>query len=244
MKISRSGRTSDVFGEALKKIAKQGPGTNTHIDQRLKEDRKEKGQEHKEGTDESLLSGNRKRDPDTSQKLTEKKLREHNVDEKVVDITEKRLSNSSGGYPHRNEDAYKRTGDKRPVNALDEEMGNVGDDAKRSRYEKAYKAGKPRVLDQNPGQQLTNEKTKVKKAKGFNLGKEKKESVKKDAGHYLQYRSGSSYNRKFAEVAKLDDEMAEIMKRSSSESRTLNDKEKTRISELKKQKSDLLQVKK
>lgn len=55
-------------------------------------------------------------------------------------ITEKRLDNAKTvAYPHRNEKAWKRTGDKRPINALREEMGEQSDEARVERYDKACK---------------------------------------------------------------------------------------------------------
>lgn len=238
MRISRSGRTSDVFGEELKKIADKMPGSDKLIDQRLKEQRGKRDHAHEPGTEENILASDRKNEDTIGQQLTEKNLREHGSDEKVTMVTEKQLNQASGGYPHRNEEAYRRTGEKRQVNALDEEMGPAGDASKVDRYEKASKAGPKRLLDKDVGSQLDNPKTKIKNA--FNLKSEKKAAIEKSAGAYLEYRQGSTYNRRFAETKKLDEIMAGILEEASG--RELNDEEKAKISALKVRKSELLKI--
>jgi len=246
MRISRSGRTSDVFGDELKeKLAKKMPGSDKHIDQRLKEQRKIRSHASEEGTEEVLLESDRKGDKSVGENLTEENLRKkyQGPAEEVEVITEKQLDDApkKGKYPHRNAKAYERTGDKRQVNALDEEMGKSGDGAKVDRYEKASKPGPKRLLDKDVGKQLDNDKTKIKNA--FNLKQQKRASLEKAAGDYLAYRGeDKTYNRKFAEVAVLDSAMAGIMGDASLAERDLTDDERAKITAMKEEKARLLKV--
>jgi hypothetical protein len=235
MQIQRSGKTSKEFAESLDKVAKEAPGLAMHPEERLKEDRDEKGHEHTEGTEEQLLGNNRE---NRKNKLIENNLRDHGSDATVNVVTEKQLNEASGGYPHRNEDAYRRTGDKRPVNALQEEMGEASDAAKRKRFEQASKPGTPRILDKDVGKQLTNEKTVVRKA--FNLRQDRDEQITTASGDYLSYRDGHKYNRRFDDVAKLDSHMTRIMSVASNENRNLTEEELVKVAELKAKKSNLL----
>jgi hypothetical protein len=241
MQIQRSGRTTKDFAESLDKVAKQAPSLAMHTDERLDESRKEHGHAHKEGTEEALLGPNRKTEPETGQQLIEKNLRDHGADKTVAVVTEKQLNEAKGGYPHRNEEAYRRTGEKRPVNALDEEMGDAGDASKRKRYEQANRPGKERILDKNPGEQLTNEKTTVKKA--FNLKKDRQETAVKAAGEYVAYRDANKYNHKFEEVSDADTAMSAIMALANKENRELTEVEMSKIAELKEAKSRILGIK-
>jgi hypothetical protein len=244
MKINRSGRTSDVFGESLKKIAKQLPGVDMNVDQRLEEHREDQDMSHKDGTEEEILDSNRKDDKDQPQSLIEKNLDEVRKTPKEA-VVEKQLNDAKGGYPHRNEEAYKRTGDKRPINALDAELGSASENAKRKRHEKADKAGPPRILDKNVGNQLTNEKTTIRNASPFNLKSHKAAIVRESSGDYVQYRSGHGpYNNKFKEVSELDEKMAGIMKLASSEGRCLSEKEQEEIHDMKDRKASILGVRK
>jgi hypothetical protein len=244
MKVNRSGRTSDVFGESLKKIAKQIPGTDMNADQRLEEHRKMQGLHHEEGTEEAILEPNRKDDKDLPQGLIEKNLED--VRKKPIEaVVEKQLNDAKGGYPHRNEEAYRRTGDKRPINALESEMGSASDDAKRKRHEAADKAGPPRILDKDVGKQLTNEKTTIRNASPFNLKSHKEALAKAAYGSYLQYMSGQGpYSIKFKEVTELDEKMAGIMKLANSEGRNLSENEQAEILDMKKRKANILGVRK
>lgn len=242
MRISRSGRSGDDFGEALEKMADKIPGSDKLHEQRLREHRETKGQEHKIGTEESLLDVDRKNDSDTTgQQLIEKNLHEEAGSESVEQITEAQLGDSEGKYPHRNSQAYERTGDKRPINALDEEMGDAGDASKLERYEKASVSDQPkRILDDDVGKQLTNEKTTIKNA--YNLNKHKSCSAKQAVGNYLSYKDGASFNRKFAEVRKLDDAMLAIAQNAQEEGRVLNGEETSKIEGLKRRKVELLKI--
>jgi hypothetical protein len=242
MQIQRSGRTSKDFSESLNKISEQAPGLAMHTDERLDETRKDHGHAHEPGTEESLLATDRKSQPEVVQQVVEKNLRDHGVDKTVNVVTEKQLNEASGGYPHRNEEAYRRTGEKRPVNALDEEMGDAGDASKRKRHNQASKPGKERILDKDIGKQLTNEKTTIRKA--FNLKSDKLENAVKLAGDYVSYRSASKYNRKFEEASRVDAEMSEILDSAAKESRELTEQEMSKIAVLKANKSLILGISK
>jgi hypothetical protein len=241
MQIQRSGRTSKDFSESLDKVAKEAPGLAMHPEERLDESREDHGHAHEEGTEEKLLGSDRKAEPETGQQLIEKNLRDHGVDKTVAVVTEKQLNEASGGYPHRNEKAYRRTGDKRPINALDEEMGNAGDASKRKRYEQASKPGKDRILDKDVGKQLTNDKTTIRKA--FNLKNDRRESASKVSGDYVAYREANKYNHKFEEVSDADVSMSAIMALANKESRNLTEEEMAKIAEFKEIKSRLLGIK-
>lgn len=244
MRISRAGRTGDFFAEQLKdKLAKKMPGSDQHIDDRLDEQRDLRGHEHKLGTEEVILTDDRKNDATIGQKLTEKNLRERGDEKAQEKVTEKQLDDAqeNGNYPHRNEAAYERTGDKRQVNALDEELGDAGDASKEARYDQAYKSGPKRILDKDVGSQLTNEKTKIKNA--YNLKQKRMSQLEKAAGDYLEYRSKEKpYNIRMAEAAGLDDTMAKIMSVAQKEGRNLTDDEKERVASLKMRKSELLRI--
>lgn len=252
MRISRSGRTSDIFGDELKKFAEKIPGSDKLHEQRLEEHRDMKGHEHKIGTEEAILDADRKYDSDeTGQQLIEKNLREQGVDDDAEKTTEARLNeDKKSHYPHRNPEAHERTGEKRPINALDEEMGDAGDDAKLERYESSSKGKEDRVLDDDVGKQLTNEKTKIKNA--FNMKKSRVAKTESVGGDYLRYKdhvnglNGRLWNgaRMLQTAAKLDDAMAKIMKSASDGNRELTDEEKAEIDGLKKRKAELLLPKK
>lgn len=235
MRINRSSRTSDIFAEALQKLAKQMPGTDKSQEQRLQEHRDLLSHETKPSTEEKALEPVRK-DTDVGQNLIEKNLRESGVDETVELVIEAQLSENDGQYPHRNPDAYERTGDKRPVNALDEEMGDAGDKSKLERYERASKPGPKRILDKDVGKQLTNEKTTVH---AFNLKTKNLTVAKKMSGDYLAYRSGS-FNPRFVAVRKLDDKMLGIL--TAANGRLLTDNEKNQIEALKSNKKAMLRM--
>lgn len=238
MRIGRSGRTSDVFAEQLDKLAKKMPDTSRNVEEKLDEDRKDHGLEHHPGTEEAILAPDRKNDASTiGQQLIEKNLREHEGDKQAAAITEKLLNENKGNYPHRNPSAHERTGDKRPVNALDEEMGDAGDQSKLKRYEKSSKPDQDkRLLDKDVGSQMTNAPTKVR---AFNLGSAKQAALEQKAAAYMAYRSGK-FNHKFAEARKLDEAMTGIMAAASRENRLPSDEEKAQLEALKARKSEVL----
>ena len=240
--IGRPGKSDDLFlkglEENMKKVAQKLPGTDTHPEKRLQEHRKIRGHEHEDGTEEVILDSDRANDDSAGHNLTEKNLRDHGADKDVEKVTEAQLNDSDGKtYPHRNPEAHERTGDKRPINALDEEMGDAGDDSKLKRYEEASKNDQPkRVLDKDVGKQLTYKKTKIKKA--FNL----KTSREAASGDYKRYKDGKSYNAKFAAVKSIDEELERIMSTAHAADRHLSEDEKSEILSLKAKKNELLRI--
>lgn len=73
--------------------------------------------------------------------------------------TEQRLNEASKeNYPHRNPEAYEKTGDTRPINALPEELGKLSGEAKDKRYQDKRKEGaKDRLVDKDIGKQRSPE---------------------------------------------------------------------------------------
>jgi len=268
MQISKSGSTNDLFMEELKKRLpvreaekkdekgadgeKGEPGKKEVPTEevQLKEDRDEKDQKAEaDGITEKQLpeNGDRKNEDKKDEKpLPEKQLEESRKEAKAATpntkaegITEGRLNNASKDlYPHRNPKAHERTGEKRPINALREELGVHSDIAKRERYEKAYKgqSTEKRSIDKDPGSQLTNEKTKIK---GFNL-RTVKEAKDKLAQGYVLYKQATL--EKMAEVESLDASMAEIMKTAQIEKRAYSNDEMAKIMALKVRKTELLKT--
>jgi hypothetical protein len=176
--------------------------------------------------------------------LTEKNLREQDVKSANADLqgtTEKRLDGASkDAYPHRNEEAFERTGDKRPVNALTEEMGKAGDDAERKRYEEASSKAQTdpkRILDKDIGEQLTLDHPK----KSFNMRKAKVGEVTAACMGYLAYKDSrpEKWDR-YASVRGLDAELGAIM--SAIEVRPLTKAELAKVDELKAKKAEMLGV--
>lgn len=245
--IQRSGRTNELFAEELKKRlpavqAEEKDTPNKDIEKQLADDRKDKSQEAvTEGTHEVQLDSDRKGPEEPA--LYEKLLEGHREKEAGA-ITEKRLNDAPAGglYPHRNPKAHERTGDKRPINALPEELGSASDKAKRERYEKAAKGGEPRLLDENVGEQLTNEKTTIK---AFNRSQQKTAEIARFKG-YVAYKDSTdggiktASQDKFAEVKKLDTMMSSIMEIAQASNRALNDDERAQIAAMKIRKSSLL----
>lgn len=219
-------------------------------EEQLEDDREKHDQEPANKITETDLSqgkeGNRK-DGDNKPDLIERMLEEKgkpkvaapNADT-VSSITEKRLNDASkAAYPHRNPEAWERTGDKRPVNALPEEMGKASDAEKRKRWDKANKAGPTRLVDKNPGEQMTNEETTIKIHKAYNHHRQVEASSDK-VGAYVEYRNATASSR-FAAVKEVDDAMEGIMV--GAFGRALSKSETAKIAALKMKKSELLNIK-
>lgn len=256
MQIQKSGRANDLFMEQLAKFMPKTAETEAKVEdtpkeEQLADDRKSKGQEAEADaiTEKQLPeAGERKDEP--VQQTTEGQLAESrsasrsaakNTD--LQGITEERLNDASkSAYPHRNPQAHERTGDKRPINALPEELGSMSDDAKRARFEKADTSGKKRIVDEDVGSQLTNKKTELK---SFNLKRQKVAAVTacKD---YIDYKNATEGGiktagvDKFAEVKELDSAMSVIMQAALDESRELSHDDLAKISALKERKTALL----
>jgi hypothetical protein len=221
MKIQRAARSSDDFLDDLKtKMAQAGVPL---IDKRLEKER----EEPKEDTTEKLLEKNRKdeKEPPHIEERLEKKTKELSENQKIEGIVERRLEEASDkNYPHRNEEAWERTEEKRPVNSLPEEMAGSSDDEKNERYEKAEKTNpEKRSVDKDIGKQRKNEKI------AFNL--------------FLQYKGDAvDAKRRFSKVCNVDAELSKIMALAGSEKRNLTEEEKKQISAMKAQKSKLLGI--
>jgi len=251
MQIQRSDRANDLF---LTELARLMPKEATKDDkdtpkeEMLEKDRKEKGQEAEaDKTTETQLpeAGERKDDP--PEQTFEGQLEENRKDKKAAapnsdkqGITEERLNTAEKTtYPHRNPEAHERTGNKRPINALREEMGNASDEAKRERYEKAAKAGKKekRILDEDIGKQKT---------LSFNL-KSTKTAAIEACKDYIAYKDATEGTvktaaNKFSEISEVDTYLAEIMETAQQEARPYSHDELAKIAALKIRKSELLKV--
>ena len=254
MQIHKSGRSNDLFLNELQKnldpkTAAPKDDLETPKEEILQEERDEKGQkpEADKITETQLPeAGERKDEPATElmegqldKSRKEARAATPNADKEGT--TEERLNSAEKSlYPHRNPEAYKRTGNKRPINALREEMGNASEDAKRERYDKAYNAQKSekRVLDEDVGSQMTNKKA-------FNFKKTKVAAIEK-CQSYIAYKDSLESNTKtasvdkFAEVKALDGEMTEIMALAQNEKRDLSHDDLAKIAALKERKSQLL----
>lgn len=255
MQINKSGKTNDLFMSELARLmpkpqVKQAEtDLDTPKEELLEKDRDEKNQEPeadkitekqlpeagerkdeiKEETFEGQLEKNRK----------EKKSAAPNV--KVEGLTEQRLNDASKDmYPHRNPKAHERTGDKRPVNALKEEMGTASDESKRERYEKANTSGEKRILDKDVGDQKTDKKA-------FNLKGAKVAAI--DAcKNYVAYKDSiegkvkTAAVDKFAEIKELDSCLAQIMEAAQKTGKPYTNDDLAKIAALKIRKSEILKV--
>lgn len=123
------------------------------------------------------------------EKMLQEKATKYAPNKDAEGTTEKRLNDADETfYPHRNPEAWERTGPKRPVNALDEEMGNAGDESKRERSQKAKKT--------------------------FNSRRDKIASSVPRLGKYIAYKVGFSG---FHEVKEIDLAIEDILKSSAAQ---------------------------
>jgi len=212
--------------------------TETRLDKR----REKMDREPLNKTTEQGLSDDERGKENEAPSLVEKKLSDKALptdNSKLQGLPEKRLDTASTSpYPHRNPDAWERTGDQRPVNNLPAEMGENSDEKRAERFEKADKAAQDepkRVLDKDVGKQMTNKRA-------FNL--RVKELAKKYAGYekYLNYKSGDGpyCPSRTKRLAKIDERLSEIMK----QERVLNEEEQKEVTALKQEKSSLLGISK
>lgn len=262
MPIQKSGKVDDLFINELQRLMPKTAETEAKVEdtpkeEQLEADRKSKGEKVPEGTTETQLpdAGERKDKPvqETFEGQLDKYRKESRAAAPNADkegITENRLNEAEKTlYPHRNPKAHERTGDKRPVNALREEMGNASDAAKRERYEKANRSGEKRLVDKDVGSQLTNAKTEIKATsptkEAFNF-KQTKVAIIDACKEYIAYKDATEGNvktaatDKFAEVKKLDALTTEILITAQTEERALTEDELAQISALKDRKSKLL----
>ena len=254
MQIQKSGRANDLFMSELQKRMAQSEGpAEKQKEQQLQEDRDDKSQEAEANviTEQQLPEkGERKDEP--VQQTMEGQLQDNRKESKAAapnadkqGITEQRLNQATKSlYPHRNPQAHERTGDQRPINALQAEMGKQSDQAKRERYEKARQAGEKttRVVDKDVGSQMSIPKTEIK---AFNFHRMRREAKPVSADRYVEYRlaqAGKGKIEQFAEVKDLDDCMTEIMQTAQKENRNLTEDEMAKIAAFKQRKSALLGV--
>jgi len=166
-------------------------------------------------------------------KLSDKEFPSENA--KLTGLVERRLDTASTTpYPHRNPDAWERTGDKRPVNNLEPEQKDASDEKRAERFEKSDKAAQEgkRLLDQNVGKQMTNKKA-------FNLKAAKNSEKYAQYANYLNYKSGSgAFSNRNVKVKEIDEKLAKIM----SQKRELDQEEQKQVLTLKAEKSDLLKL--
>jgi hypothetical protein len=246
MQIQRCGKMNEVFADQLTKLSAKQKGILPVSETRLEGDRKDKKEEPLKATTEVGLDGERKGPQESLPEKQLDKVREA----AAVPLVEKRLDDApkTGLYPHRNEKAWLRTEQKRPINALDEEIGKMGDQSKLDRYKKAEEASlsqKPdRVVDKGIGQQMVGDPTKIKAAESkadvkksdvpaFNL----KQSSKKFAA-YLQYKGG----KQVVDAAALDSLMGDILSQAQEEKRKLTEDEMAKVAAMKLRKSEILGI--
>lgn len=211
-----------------------------HVDSRLEEDRSELGEEPPATTIEDAVADDRKGNDAQVHQLIERNLRDSSEgpNTKATGITEERLNQAKTTlYPHRNEEAWARTGEKRQINALPEELGKASEDKKRERWNVANKSGPKRLLDKDVGEQLSLPKTMIKQKVAFNL-KEKRVAALKPYGPYLEYRASKQggWSDRFSAVREIDDELRKIMSKNANPS----EEQRQKIDELKEKKAELV----
>jgi hypothetical protein len=248
MKINATGQADDLFMEALKKgLHKEATTVDQVGEKQLEESRGDLDQKPAEVSPEQHLDSDLSNRTDTEKDsddseggLIEKRLRDQPKaaaanNQELTGITQARLDNASNDtYPHRNPDAWERTGEKRPVNNLEEEMGEASDEKRAERQEKAEKKAQDqpeRVVDKDVGKQ--------RETKAFNLKRSK--NAEKYAGieDYLAYKSGGGkvWAGRFAKAEKIDEKLAGLMGKDD-----LSDKDKQTILALKREKAELLKI--
>ena len=254
--IQKSGKANDLFMDELQRLmpkqAEKADDLEKLPETKLEEDRDDKGQEAEADkiTEVQLPeAGERKDDPkeETFEGQLEKSRKEKKAAAPNVDlqgVTEQRLNEASKeSFPHRNPKAHERTGPKRPINALKEEMGNASDESKRERYEKASKAQKSekRILDEDVGSQKTDKKA------SFNLKASKVAAIDacKDYFAYkdnLQGKVKTASLDKFAAIKELDSCLMEIMESAQKTGKPYSNDDLAKIAALKIRKSELLKI--
>lgn len=232
------------MGQENKSWKRTAGKKDEHVDSRLSGDRDSKGEGHVPGTLEDIVEGDRKEDKEMVQQTIEKNLRDQKrvgaPNQDATGLVEKRLNEAKQTlYPHRNDEAWARTGEKRPINALPEEMGKSSDDKKRERWNTANKSGAKRALDKDVGKQLDLPKTTIQDKAAFNLRSTKVAALKPYEG-YLAYRSSTAggWSDKFASVREIDAKVQEILSKNASLSKPQQDE----IDALKSKKASILGI--
>lgn len=223
MHIQRAARISGDFAEQLEKIAAKEELPLETTEGRLNPER---------SSDENLsyegrLDSQHKKE---AQPLPEARLKEYKAknspNKDLQGLPEKRLDQASkASYPHRNPEAWERTGDQRPINSLPSELPGSSDEDKRKRWEQAYNKAKAtkRVLDKDVGKQKT-----IEAARLYN---------------YVQYKDDpDDAKRRYSKVIELDRKLASMMEKASSEKRFLTKEEAEEVTRAKAEKSKLLGI--
>ena len=242
--IHKTGKIDDLFAEELEKRMKKKAALEV-TDKRLEEQRDKMDRDPlRETTEQGLSKSPRGKENDEpsliDKKLTEKKLPTENS--KLHGVTEKRLDTAkTSPYPHRNPEAWERTGDARQINNLEPEMRESSDPKRLERFEKADKAAQnepKRILDKDIGKQLTLDWGQKGEKKAFNL--KRRESAIKYAKYveYLKYKDSKKYSSKLAEVKEIDKKLASIM----GEKKILTVEQQGTVDALKAKKSALLRL--
>jgi hypothetical protein len=249
-KIKGVGKIDDLLVEGLKnRLEKTAESVTDTQETQLEDRRKKLDQSPPEANPEQWLDSDQSNrvdtesDPDDSENgLTEARLRSQGTQGGNADlngITQARLEKAStDAYPHRNPESWERTGQKRPVNNLDEEMRDTSDESRIDRMEKHEKSAQDqpeRIVDKDVGKQL---ETKA----SFNLRQAR--NAKKYAGHerYIAYKNsqageGGSFSGRTVKLQGIDDKLAAIMSKEQ-----INEEDQKAILALKKEKTALLWV--
>jgi hypothetical protein len=251
MKIQGVGKTSDLLAEGLQeRLSKEAESVEDVQEVQLEERRGELDQSAAELNPEQLLGSEQsnrtdtEKDSDDSERgLTESRLRDQKAQGKNTDlqgITQARLEKASTDpYPHRNPEAWERTGERRQVNNLPEEMGDGSDESRLERMEKHEKKAQDqpdRIVDEKPGQQ------REKKA-SFNLRRDRGQERFAGAAGYIIHRASVAgtmkpvYSRRLAKAKAIDEKLASIMSKGQ-----LSDGDRDEILALKKEKTALLAI--
>jgi hypothetical protein len=223
MQIQRAARISGDFSMQIEKMAAKDelpvPATEMQLDEGRKPE--------EVGTYEVLLDKQHKKE---DLPLPEARLADYSAknspNQGTQGLPEKRLDRASkDAYPHRNPEAWERTGDQRQINSLPAELPGSSDKEKRERWEQAYNKSKAtkRVVDEDVGKQKT-----IAAVKLYN---------------YVQYKDDpEDSKRRYSSVVELDSKLAGIMAKASSENRFLTKEEQQEVIRVKAEKSKLLGI--
>ena len=250
MQIKGVGKMDDSLIEGLKsRLDKKAESVVDVQEIQLEDRRKKLDQSPPEANLEQWLDSDQSNrvdtesDPDDSENgLTEARLRNQGTQGGNADlsgITQARLEKASTDvYPHRNPEAWERTGQKRPVNNLEEEMPDTSDASRLDRMEKHEKSSQDqpeRIVDKDIGKQLESKAS-------FNLRQSR--NARKYAGHerYLAYKNtqageGGTFSGRMVKLKSLDDKLAAIMSKGQ-----IDEDDQKAILALKKEKTALLWV--
>lgn len=239
MKIQKNG---EIGTELVNELNKIFANKDDICDKKLQEQREDLDQKPPETSIELALDGdtsNREHAKKSQPVILEKKLDEKKLtgNSNLQGTIEKRLNVSSkDSYPHRNPEAYKRTGNKRPVNNLPEEMGKASDQKRLERYEaiESKQKKEERILDKDIGKQKTLDK------KSFNLKKSRNLPLYMRYSSYIDYKSGNKdiWSQKTRKLNSIDKELDLIM----SKNRILTKEEQEKVLMLKQEKSKVIGI--